>query len=47
VPRSAGDAYKAALRDATLTVLPDAGHYVEMEQPDAVARLVADFVRTT
>jgi pimeloyl-ACP methyl ester carboxylesterase len=45
VPRSAGDAYKAALRDATLTVLPDAGHYVEMEKPDALAKLVADFVK--
>jgi pimeloyl-ACP methyl ester carboxylesterase len=45
VPRSAGDAYKAALRDARLTVLPGAGHYVEMEKPDALAKLVTDFVQ--
>jgi len=45
VPRSAGDAYKAALRDATLTVLPDTGHFVEMERPDELAKLVTDFVK--
>jgi pimeloyl-ACP methyl ester carboxylesterase len=45
VPRSAGDAYKAALRDARLTVLPGAGHYVEMEKPDELAKLVTDFVQ--
>jgi pimeloyl-ACP methyl ester carboxylesterase len=46
VPRSAGDAYKAALRDARLTVLPGAGHYVEMEKPDELAKLVTDFVQS-
>ncbi len=46
VPRSAGDAYKAALRDATLTVLPATGHYVEMEKPAELAKLVADFVKS-
>jgi pimeloyl-ACP methyl ester carboxylesterase len=45
VPRSTGDAYKAALRDARLTVLPGAGHYVEMEKPDELAKLVTDFVQ--
>jgi pimeloyl-ACP methyl ester carboxylesterase len=45
VPRSAGDAYKAAFRDATLTVLPDTGHCVEMEKPDELAKLVTDFVK--
>jgi len=45
VPRSAGDAYKTALRDATLTVLPDTGHFVEMERPDELAKLVTDFVK--
>jgi len=44
VPKSAGEAYKAALRDATLTVLPDAGHFIEMEKPGEVAKLVLDFV---
>jgi pimeloyl-ACP methyl ester carboxylesterase len=46
VPRSAGDAYKAALRDAKLTVLPGAGHYVEMEKPAELAKLVTDFVQS-
>jgi pimeloyl-ACP methyl ester carboxylesterase len=46
VPRSAGDAYKAALRDARLTVLPGAGHCVEMEKPDELAKLVIDFVQS-
>jgi pimeloyl-ACP methyl ester carboxylesterase len=45
VPLSAGQAWKSALRDATLTVLPDAGHFVDMEKPDALAKLVADFVK--
>jgi pimeloyl-ACP methyl ester carboxylesterase len=46
VPRSAGDAYKAALRDARLTVVAGAGHYVEMEKPDELAKLVTDFVQS-
>ncbi len=45
VPQSAGEAYRDALRDATLTILPGAGHYVEMEKPDALTPLVVDFVQ--
>jgi pimeloyl-ACP methyl ester carboxylesterase len=45
VPPVTGQAYKAAFRDATLTVVPDAGHYVEMEKPDELAKLVLDFVK--
>jgi pimeloyl-ACP methyl ester carboxylesterase len=45
VPPVTGEAYTAAFRDATLTVLPDAGHYVEMEKPDELAKLVLDFVK--
>ncbi|MBS0560019.1 MAG: alpha/beta hydrolase [Proteobacteria bacterium] len=43
VPVSAGEAYRSALRDATLTVLPGAGHFIEMERPDESAKLVSDF----
>lgn len=41
------DAEHAALEacpSVTLKVVPDAGHLVMLEQPEAVARLIADFV---
>jgi pimeloyl-ACP methyl ester carboxylesterase len=44
VPRSAGDAYVKALRNARLEVIPACGHYVDMEKPDELARLVTTFV---
>ena len=44
VPLSAGQAYARALHDATFTTIPGCGHFAEMEKPDAVAKLVADFV---
>jgi pimeloyl-ACP methyl ester carboxylesterase len=44
VPPSAGEAYRAALRDAKLTVVRDAGHFVEMEKPQELSKLVLDFV---
>ena len=44
VPLSAGHAYARALRDATLTTIPECGHFAEMEKPDAVAKLAADFL---
>ena len=45
VPLSAGDAYGSRrCRDATLETVPACGHYVEMEKPDELAKLVADFV---
>ncbi len=44
VPLSAGHAYARALHDATLTTIPECGHFAEMEKPDAVAALTIDFL---
>ena len=44
VPLSAGQAYARALHDATLTTIPECGHFAEMEKPDAVAKLAIDFL---
>ena len=44
VPLSAGHAYARALPGATLTTIPACGHFAEMEKPEAVARLTADFL---
>jgi pimeloyl-ACP methyl ester carboxylesterase len=44
VPLSAGHAYAAALPNATLTVIPDCGHFADMEQPEIAAKLAADFI---
>ena len=44
VPLSAGHAYAKALPSATLTTVPACGHFAEMEQPDAVAKLAIDFI---
>jgi len=44
VPVSAGHAYAKALRDATLTTIPECGHFAEMEKPDIVAKLTTDFL---
>lgn len=44
VPLSAGHAYARALHDATLTTIPECGHFAEMEKPDAVAKLTIDFL---
>jgi pimeloyl-ACP methyl ester carboxylesterase len=44
VPRSAGEAYAKALRDARLEIVPDCGHFVDMEKPDELADLVLPFV---
>ena len=41
---SAGHAYVRALRDARLETIPSCGHFADMEQPDALARLVTGFV---
>jgi pimeloyl-ACP methyl ester carboxylesterase len=43
VPISAGKAYTAALRNATMTVVANCGHFAEMEKPAEVAKLVCDF----
>ena len=44
VPRSAADAYARALPRSRLEIVPGCGHFIDMEQPEALARLVTDFV---
>jgi len=44
VPLSAGQAYARALHDATMTTIPECGHFAEMEKPDSVAKLAIDFI---
>jgi|SRR5579884_129207 len=44
VPRSAGERYARALRQARFETVPAAGHCVDMEQPEALARLVTPFI---
>jgi pimeloyl-ACP methyl ester carboxylesterase len=44
VPRSAGELYAAALPQARFEVVPACGHCVEMEKPEALARLAAQFI---
>jgi pimeloyl-ACP methyl ester carboxylesterase len=44
VPRSAGERYVRALREARLELVRAAGHCVDMEQPEALARLVTPFL---
>jgi pimeloyl-ACP methyl ester carboxylesterase len=44
VPLSAGQAYARALPGATMTTVPDCGHFVEMEKPDALSKLAIDFL---
>jgi pimeloyl-ACP methyl ester carboxylesterase len=43
VPRSAGEAYRAALPEARLEIVPQCGHAVEMEKPAELVRLVTTF----
>src|SRR5579863_7667844 len=44
VPRSAGEVYAKSLREARLEIVGAAGHCVDMEQPEALARLVTPFI---
>ena len=44
VPRGAGELYARALRQARFEIVGAAGHCVDMEQPEALARLVAPFI---
>jgi pimeloyl-ACP methyl ester carboxylesterase len=44
VPKSAGELYARSLRDARFDIVRDAGHCVDMEQPEALARLVTPFI---
>ena len=43
VPLECGERYAKTLPRARLTVVDDAGHRVDMEQPEALARLVTEF----
>jgi pimeloyl-ACP methyl ester carboxylesterase len=45
VPLECGERYVKALPRARLEVIEGAGHYVEMEKPDELARLVRTFVK--
>jgi pimeloyl-ACP methyl ester carboxylesterase len=40
VPRQCADRYRQALPDARLEIVADCGHAVDLEAPDALARLV-------
>ena len=44
VPRECGDRYAKSLASARLEIVEGAGHFVDMEKPDELARLVARFV---
>ena len=43
IPRSSADLYNGALPNSRLEIVDGAGHLVEMEQPEALASLIADF----
>ena len=43
VPLDCAEQYRDLLADARLEVVEDAGHLVDLERPDELARLVADF----
>ena len=44
VPQSAAERYLAALPNAKLEVVKACGHCVDMEQPEALAKLVTNFI---
>ena len=44
VPRSAADIFVERLPAARLEIIADCGHYVDLEQPEALARLATDFI---
>src|SRR5438067_8524369 len=44
VPKSAGELYARSLREARFETVSAAGHCVDMEQPEALARLVTPFI---
>jgi pimeloyl-ACP methyl ester carboxylesterase len=46
VPVGVAEQYRRALPGSRLTVLDGAGHFVEMEQPDTLAKLIAQFVES-
>jgi pimeloyl-ACP methyl ester carboxylesterase len=44
VPKSAGELYASSLREARFETVRASGHCVDMEQPEALARLVTPFI---
>ena len=42
-----GEQYASALPRARLAVIEGAGHFVEMEQPDAVGKLVTELAASS
>ena len=44
MPLSAGKTYAKALPNAKLEIVKACGHCVDMEQPEALAKLVTDFI---
>jgi pimeloyl-ACP methyl ester carboxylesterase len=44
VPKSAGELYARSLRQASFETVSGAGHCIDMEQPEALARLVIPFI---
>lgn len=44
VPAAHGPAWRANVPGALLTTIPSAGHLAELDQPNAVAQVVTDFV---
>ena len=43
VPLECGEAYARSLPRSRLAVVPGSGHFVDMEQPEALARLIVEF----
>jgi pimeloyl-ACP methyl ester carboxylesterase len=43
VPAGVGDQYARALPGSRLSVVDGAGHFLEMERPDALAKLIVPF----
>jgi len=43
VPLECGEAYARALPQSRLAIVEKSGHFVDMEQPEALAKLVMDF----
>jgi pimeloyl-ACP methyl ester carboxylesterase len=46
VPVSAAQVWTKALRNARLEMVPACGHFVDMEKPDQLAKLVTGFVNS-
>ena len=43
-PIAGSELYARSLRQARLEIVPNSGHCVDMEQPEALARLVTPFI---